>query len=535
MATVFDSGDLLRLTTQYGLQVDAATMYEAIVAIQDTTGHDRLLEGWGCNPKQEWFQFVSAAEKSLEAFDYELHTLLTSIMVSGERGEARMASGQPLHRPKSQVWEFASSEIGLSGSELGPIFHPIVGRLFVGIMGSFEASCYVWDLLFLHGFHLLPQLCAAYLVTLHSTLTTALSSTSNANSLEQTLNLSCGTVPLDAMQRTVEAHVMPVIRDRKVESTRSIAEAAAKSQKDGSGGDVESAVRRRDTEGKGKNQIELAAYMELAGVKPQRETRPLTIKVVKKRLKTYEAGQQTEASVSNLADPARVLSPSHHSSEGMWNDSRVPDGASDTAVASGNVSERGSVTSSMNRSSRSMGADQISSVKINYAGSTHILRIPQVDYAVETLSSLADRMTGDITSERLMQDVIKYERQMPSFVAKVIGASVRLPRASNLDMELIPALRATFPTLPDDYDRPTIKYEDASHPHPIYISPPEPGKEEEVIMERLAALRLTGAIDSLITLFANPARPNFKPFARHPWHAHSRRWHLNVSVLWFRV
>lgn len=42
-------------------QVDAATVYEAIVAIQDTTGHDRLLEGWGCTPKQEWFTVGAAA------------------------------------------------------------------------------------------------------------------------------------------------------------------------------------------------------------------------------------------------------------------------------------------------------------------------------------------------------------------------------------------------------------------------------------------------------------------------------------------
>lgn len=35
-----------------------------------------------------------------------------------------------------------------------------------------------------------------------------------------------------------------------------------------------------------------------------------------------------------------------------------------------------------------------------------------------------------------------------------------------------------------------LRYEDPAHPHAIYLSPPEPGKEDEVVSERLAALRL---------------------------------------------
>jgi hypothetical protein len=50
-------------------------------------------------------------------------------------------------------------------------------------------------------------------------------------------------------------------------------------------------------------------------------------------------------------------------------------------------------------------------------------------------------MTQDPSSDRLTQAVIKYERQLPSFIARLVGRSVRIPRSSNLDQQLLTALK----------------------------------------------------------------------------------------------
>lgn len=258
-------------------EVDAATVYEAVEAIRITTGHSSLLGGWECSPKHpQWQIFVSAADKSLAAFDPELHAMLSTIAANGGKGTAQMASGQPLHRPRAQVWEFATSDVhmaGGAGSELGPVFYPLVGRLFVGIMASFEASCFVWDLMFLHGFEILPHLCASYLVTLRNTLTTALSAASNTLSLERTLNLTVQSVHLDAMQRTVETHVMPWLRNRLLASQQQ--SAASKVQQVATSQQAPSARRKESA----KHSIGMATYLELAGAKAYVDKNTLKIKV----------------------------------------------------------------------------------------------------------------------------------------------------------------------------------------------------------------------------------------------------------------